>query len=211
MKFCLREKYILLSLVAVVILVVALAGYSCYLGAFSDAGKKLPAVESILGNYKFIISDKVFLVPKRYVQSYGVASDGALNNFVTRLRVLNGRGEVEVIVSADRRSKDAIQKYWHRNVYQYYRARLSAWEKSSEQGGGEIESSDGRSFLIKDNRVLRMLRCSVRICRVFVAYSDNLTLYIVFEKKLQLDWLDLTEQLMLEILYFEQSGRALGR
>ncbi|MFI8580957.1 hypothetical protein [Ectopseudomonas khazarica] len=200
-----------LALVVVVISVVTLAGYSCYLGAFSGAGNKLPVAENILGSHRFVISDKIFLVPGRYVQSYGVASDGALNSFAIRLRVLKGRGEAEVIVSADRRSKEAIEKYWYRNVYQYFRPRLSAWEKTGKQGGGEIESSGGRSFLIKDNRVLRMLRCSVRICRVFVAYSDNLTLYIVFEKKLQLDWLDLTEQLMLEILYFEQSGRALGR
>lgn len=125
--------------------------------------------------------------------------------------MLNGEGEAEVIISLDRRSKEAMEKYWYVNVYQYYKERLPGWEESTNQKGEKLQVAGERVFLVRDDRVSRMLRCDVRICRSIVAYSDNLELYIVFDEKLRRNWLDLTEQVVQEVAYFEQSGRALGR
>ena len=193
----------------VVLVVMAIWGYLRSNGG--DGENKSSVVEKMVGNYKFIISCKVFLVPGRYVQGYGIASDGTLNNFTVRLRGLKGEGEAEIIVSSDRRSKKVIEKYWYGNTYQYYRGRLAGWKESARQEGEKLEATDESAFLIKGNRVLRMLSCGKRICRVFIAYSDNLTLYIVLDKKLQRDWLELTEKLILDVSSFEQSGRAIGR
>lgn len=194
------------ALVTVVVVLVVMAIWGCLRSKGADGENKPSVVEKMVGNYKFIISGKVFLVPSRYVQGYGIASNGALNNFTIRLRGLKGEDEAVIIVSSDRRSKRMIEKYWYGNTYQYYRERLVGWKESAGQEGKRLEATDDSAFLIKDNRVLRMLSCGKRMCRVFIAYSDNLTLYKVFDKKLQRDWLELTEKLMLDVSSFEQSG-----
>ncbi|SDK32639.1 hypothetical protein [Pseudomonas indica] len=204
-----NKKFYALIAGVIILVVVAIWGYWRVKGF--DGEDKPSVVENMMGNYKFIISNKVFLVPGRYVQGYGIASDGALNNFTVRLRGLRSGGEAEIIVSFDLRSKRVIEKYWYDNMYQYYRRRLTGWKESARQGGERLEATDESAFLMKGNRVLRMLSCGKRICRVFIAYADNLTLYIVLDKKLQRDWLGLTEKLIMDLLSFEQSGRAVGR
>lgn len=203
-EIILNKKFYALIAGVIIFFVVAIWGHWGNKGF--DDGSNSSVVKKMVGNYKFIISGKVFWVPGRYVQGYGIASDGALNNFTVRLRGLKGEDEAEIIVSSDRRSKRMIEKYWYGNTYQYYRGRLAGWKESARQEGERLEATDESAFLIKDNRVLRMLSCGKRICRVFIAYSDNLTLYIVFDKKLQRDWLELTEKLMLDVSSFEQSG-----
>lgn len=173
---------------------------------------KPPVVKKMIGEYRFIVSDKVFLVPGRYVKSYGVKkSGGALDNFSVRFNVLNGAGEAEVIVTSDRRSKEAMEKYWYSNTYQYFGARQPGREESVTQEGESLVSAGGHAFLVKGGKVSRMLHCTGRICSVFASYSDKLKLYIVFDEKLRRDWLDLTAEIEMKVSSFERSGRALGR
>lgn len=207
------NKRISFSLLAALVVAVMIGGSVFYSrDKFFVDNDKSSVMKKMIGEVKFSLSDRVFLVPKRYVKSYSVKkTDGALSGFTIRLPVLNGTGEAEVIISLDGRSKGEMERYWYSNVYQFHRGRLSGWKESTNQKGEKLEEAGERAFLIKKDRVLRMLRCGARICQATLSYSNNVQLYVVFDEKLRRNWLDLTEQLILDFAHFEKSGSALGR
>lgn len=185
------NKRISFSILAALVVAVMIGVGVFYSGdKFFANDARPPVVQKMIGEYRFAVSDRVFLVPRGYVKSYGVKkSGGALDNFSVRFDVLNGAGEAEVIVTSDRRSKEAMEKYWYSNTYQYFGARQPGREESVTQDGESLVSAGAHAFLVKGDRVSRMLHCTGRICSVFASYSDNLKLYVVFDEKLRRDWL----------------------
>lgn len=183
--------------------------------------EKVPAdevVARVSGGYSFVMANREFLVPYGDLKRYGVLAGGArLDNFIISPSILDGSDlkGIDIVVSYDSRSKAEAERYWYRGVYKGLKRRASGWQHEALEDGYDLwvakdESLPGESdyyFMEREGRIYRMMRCSAALCRISMAYADNLLIYIVIEKGRYGEWLKISDSVSSLVAGYEVSSK----